>query len=357
MTIVEVLDDPEATIPDVEIKADNWTEARKAKRLQSTGRKDGNSFDTVGTVKRKTDTKDECYIYRINNSNCNDGCNYVFKSSRKMVELALKMDIDGDQNIMQTENAYFNATHSRVHGFKSFGLWVYHLSMRRINPKTVICDEGGANHKAIRMIYGEDFTTSRVVGCTWHFQNDATRIAKCIGPDMQQVFTTLIKDFCHMTTVCKYKILKSKLDEVAKLYPNIESWIDWWQERQNHIFTPFRGGGLPGVNLSEQGNAGWKRHMMSLVRAAKDDFATMVLQERCMQMHMFNNNLQASDGRGPSQSKLRAKQEREADEFVDILDDDYAIILEAIQSENPEYNCPKLLKNRPKKINRSLIAQ
>ena len=49
-----------------------------------------------------------------------------------MIELAIKMDIDGDENIMQTENAYFDATHSRVHGFKSFGLWVYHPSMRCI---------------------------------------------------------------------------------------------------------------------------------------------------------------------------------------------------------------------------------
>ena len=65
-------------------------------------------------------------------------------------------------------------------------------------------------------------------------------------------------------------------------------------------------------------------------------------------------DVQASDGRGPSQadreSKLRAQQEREADEFVDILDDDYAIILEAIQSENPEYHLPKAAeKHRPKK--------
>ena len=194
--IVEVLDDPEATISVVEIEANNWTDARKAKRLQSTGRKDGNSFDAVGIVKRKTDTKGECYIYRINNSNCNDGCNYVFKSSRMVVELALKMDIDGDKNIMQTENVYFDATHSQVHSFKSFGLWVYHPPMRCIlclasmeicsknskdiaqffslfnelvakvsktqgkmfNPKTFMCDEGGANHKAIRMIDGEDFT-------------------------------------------------------------------------------------------------------------------------------------------------------------------------------------------------------
>ena len=49
--IVEVLDDLEATISDVEIEADNWTDARKAKRLQSTGRKDGKSLDAVGIVK------------------------------------------------------------------------------------------------------------------------------------------------------------------------------------------------------------------------------------------------------------------------------------------------------------------
>ena len=122
-------------------------------------------------------------------------------------------------------------------------------------------------------------------------------------------------------------MLKSRLDEVAKLYPDIESWIDWWHERRSHIFVPFRGGGLPGVNLSEQGNAGWIRCMMSPIRAAKEDFATMVLQER--RMYMFNNNLQASDGKGAQSSrelKLRAQQEMEADEFVDILDNDYAII-------------------------------
>ena len=114
---------------------------------------------------------------------------------------------------------------------------------------------------------------------------------------------------------------------------------------------PFRGGGLPGVNLSKQGNAGWKRQLVSLVRAAKEDFTTMVLQERCM--HMFHNNLQVSDGRGPSQAdreaKFRGQQEREAEEFVNILDDEYAIILEAVQSKNPEYHLPKAAeKHRPK---------
>ena len=307
-----------------------------------------------------------------------------------MIELALKMDIDGDDNIMQTKNAYFNATHSRVHGFKSFGLWVYHPSMHHIlrlasmeirsensqdiaqffklfnelvakvsksegkmfNPRFFMCDEGGANHKAIRIVYGDEFAKTRVVGCQWHFKNDASRIAKRIGPDMREMFTTLTKELCKVTTVAKYKILKSRQDKVAKLYPEIVNWINWWHERRSHIFVPFRGGGLPGVNLSEQGNAGWKRRPMSLVRAAKEDFATMVLQER--RMHMFHNNLQASDGHGPSQAdreaKFRGQQEREAEEFVNILDDDYAIILEAVQSENPEYHLPKAVeKHRPKR--------
>ena len=139
-----------------------------------------------------------------------------------MIELPIKMDINGDENIMQTENAYFDATHSRVHGFKNFGLWVYHPSMwcilrlvsmeirsenskdiaqffklfnklvakvsktegKMFNPRTFMCDKGGANHKAIRIVYGDEFAKTRVVGCQWHFQNDASRIAKCIGPDM-----------------------------------------------------------------------------------------------------------------------------------------------------------------------------
>ena len=306
-----------------------------------------------------------------------------------MIELALKMDIDGDDNIMQTENAYFDATHSRVHGFKSFGLWMYHPSMWRIlhlasmeirsensqdiaqffklfnelvakvsktvgkmfNPRFFMCDEGGANHKAIRIVYGDKFAKTRVVGCQWHFKNDASGIAKHIGPDMREMFTTLTKELCKVTTVAKYKILKSRQDEVAKLYPEIVNWINWWHERRSHIFASFRGGGLPGVNLSEQGDAGWKRWPMSLVRAAKEDFAMMVLQER--RMHVFHNHLQASDGHGPSQAdreaKFRGQQEREVEEFVNILDDEYAIILEAVQSKNPEYHLPKTAeKHRPK---------
>ena len=46
-------------------------------------------------------------------------------------------------------------------------------------------------------------------------------------------------------------------------------------------------GGLLGVNLSEQGNAGWKPSAtMCLVKAAKYDVATMLLQEK--ELFKFN---------------------------------------------------------------------
>ena len=98
---------------------------------------------------------------------------------------------------------------------------------------------------------------------------------------------------------------------------------------------------------------------MSLVRAAKEDFATMVLQERWM--HRFHNNLQASDGHRPSQAdreaKFRAQQEREAEEFVNILDDEYAIILEAVQSENPEYHLPKAAEKTQAKTHAKAVQK
>ena len=183
--------------------------------------------------------------------------------------------------------------------FKLFNEIVAEVSRteaKMFNPRTFMCDEGGANHKAIRIVYGDDFAKTRVVGCQWHFQNDASRIAKCIGPDMQEMFITLTKELCKVTTVAKYKILKSRQEEITKLYPEIVNWIDWQHERQSHIFTPFRGDGLPGVILSEQGNAGWKRRPMSLVRAAKEDFHFIISFFTVMYIISLLNHCQTFPG-------------------------------------------------------------
>ena len=95
---------------------------------------DKNSFDAVRLVKRKTDQGDPYYIYEIGNKNytMDDVCDYVFKTSRKIALMAINMDQDGPENILQMENAYFDATHSLVHGFKTIGLWLVHPAMLQI---------------------------------------------------------------------------------------------------------------------------------------------------------------------------------------------------------------------------------
>ena len=79
-------------------EAENWVDHRAAKhqmeKLVPTAGHDHNSFDAVGIIKRTTDTCDKFYIYRIGNRNLNGGSDYVFKSSKKMGEMAILMDVE-----------------------------------------------------------------------------------------------------------------------------------------------------------------------------------------------------------------------------------------------------------------------
>ena len=116
-------------------------------------------------------------------------------TSTKMAQLALKMDIDGETNVLQEENAYFDGTFNRVYGFVSFALWMFHPTLRKVlrlanmelhtenmqditifftlfnevlakvsgkegykfNPRAFICDEGGANFTGLKEVYTKTF--------------------------------------------------------------------------------------------------------------------------------------------------------------------------------------------------------
>ena len=109
-----------------EKEAEVWIDRRKVRRqmesLKPQQGMDHNFFDAVGIVKAKTDTKNPFYIYKIGNKNLGGGSDFVFKSSRRMAKMAIDMDVDGKANLLQMENAYFDATHTHVYGFKSLGL-------------------------------------------------------------------------------------------------------------------------------------------------------------------------------------------------------------------------------------------
>ena len=83
---------------------------------------DLNSFDAAAIVKRGLDEIDPCYIYKINNGFMNNQSDYVFKTSKVLTKLACDMDIDGPKVVVKEENAYFDGTQKRVHGFISFAL-------------------------------------------------------------------------------------------------------------------------------------------------------------------------------------------------------------------------------------------
>ena len=210
--------------------------------------------------------------------------------------MALDMDVDGEPNLLQMENAYFDATHTCVYGFKSLGLWLIHPAMKKIlrlasmkircehheqiglffklfneilsivkeesgykfNPRYFVCDEAGANYKAIADLYGTEFSAIRVKGCQWHFKSDVKNHVSKLKPEDQETFVSTCNALCDVTTVADYNHLKLVLDDLAERNPQIKPFILYWDPRRSHIFRPFRGAGLPGVNLSEQGNASFK---------------------------------------------------------------------------------------------------
>ena len=123
-------------VKEAQLETHNWIDKRMTQRIfheqQETHSVDENSFNAVGILKRALDEADEFYIYRINNGSLNGSSDYVFKTSREMALRAIRMDVNGGEDGLQKENAYFDATHTRVHEFKSFALWLIHGPMREM---------------------------------------------------------------------------------------------------------------------------------------------------------------------------------------------------------------------------------
>ena len=102
----------------------------KAVRQQNT---DCNSFKAVSIIKEGSDSVDRFYIYKINSRAMNGEPDYVFKTSTAAAEVAINMDVSSSiYNAMQDEVPYFDGTHTRVKGFKTLLLWVYHPGMHKI---------------------------------------------------------------------------------------------------------------------------------------------------------------------------------------------------------------------------------
>ena len=87
------------------------------------------SLEAVGLVKEGSDKVDPFHVYKINSKRLNNKPDYVMKSSSKILKLAIDMDVDGPDNQLKLEGAFFDRFHSRCTDFISLGLWVMHTPM------------------------------------------------------------------------------------------------------------------------------------------------------------------------------------------------------------------------------------
>ena len=97
---------------------------------------DIDAYKNIGKLKATTDQKDPFHIYKLNCKAINGEPTYVFKTSSKALELAIKMDEksqpQGQISAMVFEHAYIDAMHSHVKGYKTITMWTYHPGIRRV---------------------------------------------------------------------------------------------------------------------------------------------------------------------------------------------------------------------------------
>ena len=97
------------------------------KKIDTELRSERHSMAAVAELKQVTDTSDLYLIYKVNDSAFDNQDDYVFKSSRRMANLAINMDQNAPgNNPLKTEFCYFDGMHSRCKNWKILTLWVYH---------------------------------------------------------------------------------------------------------------------------------------------------------------------------------------------------------------------------------------
>ena len=103
---------------------------------------------------------------------------------------------------------------------------------------------------------------------------------------------------CSVATVGEYNNKRKWLDEIANIFPDITSWINWWDARKYHIFPAFRHFGYSNVTLAKSGNSTLKCHMqLWLLEAACYDTSTMLTQ--ILEFKSFLTQLTSSSSKGP----------------------------------------------------------
>ena len=62
----------------------------------------------------------------------------------------------------------------------------------KFNPRCFLCDEGGANYKAVKIVYGEDLCHDYVRGCQFHFKQQVQKKKHEVPEDHRDVMNCVL---------------------------------------------------------------------------------------------------------------------------------------------------------------------
>ena len=194
--IIDALDDPNLTADELFEIVDSAIDTSHIKYVKQKTRAEsrpfGHSYEAVGQYRAKMQRLDKFLVYKINSKALNGDTSYVFKTSKRQLDIAISMDCD-ENGPLKDEYMFFDGTFKRCPGFVTLAGHVFMdiscqivklftmetdsestecvslcwrlfneaLSERlgkpyRFNPSGWSMDEGQGMWKGLEDVYGED---------------------------------------------------------------------------------------------------------------------------------------------------------------------------------------------------------
>ena len=98
----------------------------------------GENFEAVVTFKLYCDAKDNLLVYEVNDSRGNlDMPSFVFKMSRERMDIAMKMNKDGD-HFLREEYCYFDGKVKRCRNIVTLTASTYHSLLKKQIPLAIM---------------------------------------------------------------------------------------------------------------------------------------------------------------------------------------------------------------------------
>ena len=303
------------------------------------------------------------------------------------------MNMDSNSTLSE-EYAFFDGKRNRVRNYLTIAIHVYHPLLRRIiriasmdissnettesmvlffemlnsalkeatgnsfNPVGFVCDEGGANHKALEVVYGNG-VKERTITCLFHFEQCKNRYANALakavakGEEEREVkqFKKLAKDLVSVQTIVKYDIAYTRLTEFIskKSYRKniLQHWLELWHIRRVHVVPAFKlYVGAPQTNMSETYHSTYTNTRscnLILVDALYHDASDALLVEAQLK-EMFKGNY--SGGTGPSQAQRKANVFRKEQKRALSYSDDLRKAHAAFKADTSSHRADKKRKER-----------